>query len=729
MTQYFAHTREGCHLDEWQLLSDHARAVAATARNFAEVFRAGDWAYLAGLWHDFGKMRPAFQAYLFRENGLVHPECDAAYQGKTTHADAGARLLWKRLPKAQGAILSNLIAGHHAGLYDTAYLEADILKKDNAADANLATDAGSGIEEPGRLPITPNRDCFGFQLAFFTRMLFSCLVDADYLDTEAFCDPERAATRGAYPSLVSLQEKFMGKMAELQNSADAASMVNACRKEILAHCIDAAERAPGLFSLTVPTGGGKTLSSLAFALHHAIRHGKSRIIFVISYTSIIEQNAAVFRRFLGDEAVLEHHATFDFGDNDRAKLASENWDAPLIVTTTPQLFDSLFSNRSSKCRKLHNLADSILIFDEVQSLPVENLVPCLAAIRELTTNYGASAVLCSATQPAVGFRTGFEDGLKEVREIIPCPQDYFDRLKRTSIEVRPEPLAEETIADFLLGEKQMLVVLNTRGHAKSLFDRLRGEEGAFHLSALMCPAHRRAVLAEIKERLREGKPCRVVSTQVVEAGVDIDFPVVWRALAGVDSIAQAAGRCNREGKHTQGEVVVFTLEGSKSRGDFSRRESATRLILPQHENDLLHPDAIAAFFREYYFSSKGQMDAVPLVHREDDPRPAGCFIFEEEARFALIGNASESVLVPYDADATGLFDEIRAKGPQRNLMRRAQQYAVSLYRWELERLEQAGGVGLLAENVRALPDLRFYNNETGLDTKGELWLKAEDCVV
>jgi hypothetical protein len=221
----------------------------------------------------------------------------------------------------------------------------------------------------------------------------------------------------------------------------------------------------------------------------------------------------------------------------------------------------------------------------------------------------------------------------------------------------------------------------------------------------------------------------VVSTQVVEAGVDIDFPVVWRALAGVDSIAQAAGRCNREGKHAQGEVVVFTLEGSKSRGDFSRRESATRLILPNHAEDLLHPDAIAAFFREYYFSNKRHMDAVPLVHREGDLRPDGRFVFEEEARFALIGNASESVLVPYDSDATGLFDEIRAKGPQRNLMRRAQQYAVSLYRWELERLEHTGAVGLLAENVRALPDLRFYDKKTGLETKGEFWLDAKDCVV
>ena len=730
MAEAYAHTRLGMPPETWQPLVDHHRAVAELAGQFAARFGAKEWARCAGLLHDLGKMRPAFQAYLFRENGLRHPEHDHAYIGKSSHADAGARLVWASLGKAEGAILSNLIAGHHAGLYDTADLEQHILKQDRPSDNALFSPARATLQAPAKIGISPRKDRFGFQLAFFVRMLFSCLVDADYLDTEGFCSPERTAARSGAATIPELLKRFDAQIAALQNAADPTLPVNACRREILDHCLSASAQTPGLFSLTVPTGGGKTLSSLAFALQHAARYGKDRVIYVIPYTSNIEQNADVFRRFLGDDAVLEHHASFDFGgDDDRNKLASENWDAPLVITTTAQFFDSLFSNRPSKCRKLHNLANSVIIFDEVQALPVKELLPCMAAMQEVADNYGASVVLCSATQPGITQRKGFEDGLEHVREIVPEPQRYFDRLRRTRITVKSEPQSAADIAAVFRTEPQMLAVFNTRTQARDAFGALRGTEGAFHLSALMCPAHRRAALAEIRERLRTGAPCRVVSTQVIEAGVDVDFPVVWRAFAGLDSIAQAAGRCNREGRRPCGAVTVFRPEGKDSKGDFNRREAATKATLLKHKNDLLQPEAIAAYFDAYYFYSRDAMDSLRLVHRDDDARARCCFLFEEEAKFALIDSTMDGILIPWDAEADALASQIRAQGAHRGVMRRAQQYSVQVYRWELEKLTEAGAVELIAEGVRMLKNMRLYDRETGLATSGELWMDAGQLVV
>ncbi|WP_312915824.1 CRISPR-associated helicase/endonuclease Cas3 [Candidatus Competibacter phosphatis] len=401
--------------------------------------------------------------------------------------------------------------------------------------------------------------------ALWIRLLFSCLVDADFLDTEQFMSPEKAGLRGQYPALAELEPRFEAYMTALTARADD-TPVNQMRALVLDRCRNAAEQMPGLFSLTVPTGGGKTLASLAFALHHARRHGKRRILYVIPYTSIIEQTADVFRGVFGEDAVLEHHSNFDSErETPRSRLACENWDTSLIVTTNVQFFESLFAARPSRTRKLHNILDSVVILDEAQLLPPEFLTPILSTIRELSGHYGVSFVLCTATQPALASQRGFDwrfDGLDDVREIMgdaTAVQELHTSLRRVEVSLPADlhaPTSWEALAAELATHPRVLCIVDRRDDARLLHGLL--PTGAVHLSGLMCGQHRADVIAMIKERLVADEPLRVISTQLVEAGVDLDFPVVYRALAGLDSIAQAAGRCNREGRlFNLGRVVVF----------------------------------------------------------------------------------------------------------------------------------------------------------------------------
>ena len=352
----------------------------------------------------------------------------------------------------------------------------------------------------------------------------------------------------------------------------------------------------GLFTLTVPTGGGKTLASLSFALEHAVRHGLRRVVYVIPFTSIIEQTAEVFRQALNtSDDVLEHHASFDWeraaearrddgeGPDGLAKLrrAAENWDVPIVVTTAVQFFESLFAARTSRCRKLHNLAGSVIVLDEAQTLPIPLLRPCMAALQELTANYNASVVLCTATQPALRQQDGFKNGfpIDDTRELAPEPKDLYARLKRVKVEHLTEPVTDETIAARFAEQPQMLCIVNSRAHARALFEAIRELPGAAHLTTLMCPRHRRIELAKLRERLKTKEPVRLVSTSLIEAGVDIDFPEVWRAAAGLDSIAQAAGRCNREGRAALGRTVVFEPAEAKPPKELKAFWQAARPVL------------------------------------------------------------------------------------------------------------------------------------------------------
>ncbi len=520
--------------------------------------------------HDIGKCSNEFLAYITRssagEEGLRGPD----------HSTAGARVAEKAYPFPFGRFLSHAIASHHAGLSDWEKLETRL-----GAEYRIA-DYGGWDEIAAPLPtsVAPTarfreQDELGFTRAFLIRMLFSCLVDADFLETERFyLEAKRESIeRGGHLGPEALRDRLRLHMADMTTKAAEKhpGQLNSLRAEVLSRAVARAEDRPGLFTLTVPTGGGKTLASLSFALEHAVQHGRSRVIYVIPYTSIIEQTAEVFRAALAtDDDILEHHASFDWeranigrGTDDegadglkKLRLAAENWDAPIVVTTAVQFFESLFSNRVSRCRKLHNLAKSVIIIDEAQMMPLKLLLPSIAALKELQTNYGATVVLCTATQPALrtvdGFRGGF--AIDDGRELAPEPKRLYAAVKRFEIEWRAEPVSDEEITACFAERQQMLVIVNTRAHAKALFAKMKDMGGAVHLSTLMCPLHRRTTLAEIKRGLKEGRPVRLVSTSLIEAGVDVDFPEVWRAATGLDAIIQAGGRCNREGGPIPGRV-------------------------------------------------------------------------------------------------------------------------------------------------------------------------------
>jgi len=571
--QFYAHSLEDKPPEKWQLLENHLEAVAIISADFARSFGGENWARLAGLWHDAGKYSDDFQAKLMVENGFeAHLETNP---GRVIHSQAGGHLAQLKNWKGIDRVISWLIMGHHTGLADfsTDKTGAKALEP-KMRDPDSSTDIFENIPDQlknQREPLPPKILLNGGDASFFIRMLFSCIVDADFLDTEAFMDRDRAKLRDEeYPTLEELLPALDQYMDQICSSAET-TPVNKIRAEVLMQCRTAAQKKPDVFSLTVPTGGGKTLSSLVFALHHAVAYHKKHIIYVIPYTSIIEQTAEVFRDIpeFGN-VVLEHHCNVSKDDETkesvRSRLATENWDAPIIVTTSVQFFESLYACKTSRCRKLHNIANSVVIFDEAQCLPPKYLRPVAYVIRELHRHYGVTPVLCTATQPVLTqtkqFDFNFREGFESVTEIVSKPNRLAKRLKRVEIELyfgSFEPAEYEEIASAILSENQsVLCIVNKKNDCRRLA-RLLPKKQTIHLSTNMCAEHRFQTFREIKERMNtDDKPLFVISTSLVEAGVDLDFPVVYRALAGIDSIAQAAGRCNREGKlQGFGKTVVF----------------------------------------------------------------------------------------------------------------------------------------------------------------------------
>ncbi|MCA9055052.1 MAG: CRISPR-associated helicase Cas3', partial [Planctomycetaceae bacterium] len=631
-TGYYAHTLTDSAgrprpMDEWEPLEVHLQHVAGRAAEFARMFDAADWGRLAGLWHDLGKYSAAFQNYLKSASGIdAHLEQQS---GRVDHSTAGAQLAVERFPGV-GRLLAYAIAGHHAGLSDfpgdPPALEGRLRKAIEPVDA-APRDLLEARVQPDLSPLSidPQDECRAvFQLALFTRMLFSCLVDADFLATEQFVNPEQSRAR---PDTHDQRPDMLAALDQRLNQfAGCTGAVNQCRTEILEACRNSAFQPSGLVSLTVPTGGGKTLASLAFGLQHAIEHGVRRVIYAIPFTSIIEQTAQVFRDVFQDlgDVVLEHHSNID-GDDPRretrqSRLAAENWDAPLVVTTNVQFFESLFAARTSQCRKLHNLVGSVIILDEVQTLPVGLLRPVTAVLRELATDYRCSIVLCTATQPAIVHRPDFDIGLRNVREIIPDPLALAERMRRVTVH-NIGTINDDVLVRRITAEPAVLCIVNTRAHAARLYRGIIASErkcdGDYHLSTLLCGQHRADVIAEIRRRLAAGQACRVISTQLIEAGVDVDFPVVYRSLTGIDSIAQAAGRCNREGKRPTGDVFVFDPVDVQPRGYLGTTAATTRELLPEFD-DLLSPAAVHRYFELHYWKHAGS-------NRWDDPGVMECF--------------------------------------------------------------------------------------------------------
>jgi len=731
-------------------LEQHLSAVSRLTGYMSAAFGAKEWGELAGLWHDLGKYSLAFQQYIRITSGYEADLVDAA-SNIVNHSSAGALQAQAELA-ALGLPLAYLIAGHHAGLPDwspaggagNAALDNRLREGKENGLLNQAKEAAPKVLLNAKPPaLRPGEFGSVNGLHLWIRMLFSCLTDADFLDTEAFMNKGKSRQRGGYPELATLLSQFNKAMKTKTQQAEP-SPINRLRAEVLWKCQEKAAGAPGLYTLAVPTGGGKSLSSLAFALEHAIHHGKSRIIYAIPYTSIIEQTAEVFRGiFKEGDAVLEHHSYLDSEkETSKSRLAAENWDAPLIVTTNVQLFESLFASRTSRCRKLHNLVNSVIILDEAQLLPPEFLQPILDVMRLLIEHYGVTFVLCTATQPALdtrkdSFGKTWLRGPGDAKEIVSGTQELYAQLERVTVSLPDDwnkPGNWDEIADRIEQHPSVLAIVNTRADCRELHRRM--PPGTVHLSALMCGEHRSYVIGKIKQQLKNGESVRVVSTQLIEAGVDVDFPVVYRALAGLDSIAQAAGRCNREGKQAgKGKVFVFVPPKQAPKGLLRFGEDACKIILHERPENPLTPEQFTRYFTQYY-SKVDNLDKHGIEKLlTQDARECKIQFRTAAEKFQLIEeDGNVAVIVPYanpensSRESRPLIAQLRSGQLDRLLLRKLQRFTVSVSERDFKALTNAGDIETLAPGLWILknetayhPNLGLLVGETGNPDPGKLY--------
>lgn len=700
--EYLAHI-EG---ERRQSVKDHLYGTAELAGNFAERFGKREWGYCCGMLHDIGKYSDAFQKRIQNNDNRM-----------VDHATAGAKVCLEQ--GGYYCFLSYCIAGHHAGIpdygnsSDSGSVGSLMGRRKKEIPDYLAYKKEIQIPQINTAPFDPGQSVNpDFSLSFFIRMVYSCLVDADFLDTENFMkngSVERDAGETPEILLKKLEQHIAGWLSNEETGT-----VNGRRTEILKHCLACGGLERGMFQLTVPTGGGKTIASLAFALRHAVENGLDRVIYVIPYTSIIEQNADVFRKILGDRNVLENHCNVDYESSEEMKsmqLAAENWDKPLVVTTNVQFFESLYSNKSSKCRKLHNMANSVIVFDEAQMLPPDYLKPCLAAMEELVDYFRCSIVLCTATQPALNpfFRTD-----RKITELCPRVQEQFRFFERVTFR-NMGTVTDEELIERLSMEKQALCIVNTKKKAQRIYHELKGE-GVYHLSTSMYPHHRRRVLEKIRTRLSNGEKCILISTSLVEAGVDLDFQAVYRQLAGVDSMIQAAGRCNREGIRDKEDSRVFLFQfDEKEYVPGQRLQIDVSKLLITERTDISSLLGIKKYFEALYHLRGERLDKKKILEEFKNKR----YNFAKAAsEFNLIEENTKTVFIPREPEAAKLLDQIRYHGYTKSGMRKAGQYCVQLYENEFEKFRGAGMVQLISENITDFYELvneDVYCDDTGLD--------------
>ena len=683
-------------------MSEHLNNVAALSAEFSEAFGASMQGYLVGKAHDIGKYSSAFQDRL-----LGGPIVD--------HASAGAL----ECAKMNALWAACCVAGHHGGLPDVGNINNDV-PGDPTLIGRLKNALNNGIpsyELLEALPLTPPPDGFGKnQLtdSFLIRMLYSCLVDADYLDTEQFMSAG-SIERDHGESIQSLLTKLNQYIEPWWNPGNE---LNRKRCQILRSCINSGTGDKGLYTLTVPTGGGKTIASMAFALNHAVQHKMDRVIYVIPYTSIIEQNAKVFRGIFGDRNVIEHHSNASAEAGDDADIgrynqikATENWDAPIIVTTAVQFFESMYANRPSKCRKLHSITNSVLIFDEAQMLPREHLLPCVAAIAQLVSQFHSTAVLCTATQPVLNdLFERYAPGMP-IKEICPDTSVLFKQFRRVTFD------QIGTIDTASLGERlsrlpQVLCIVNSRKSAQTIYQMLPSE-GSYHLSTLMFPAHRQQVLSEIRSRLKDGLPCRVISTSLIEAGVDVDFPAVYREISGLDSILQAAGRCNRENKRSPESSIVTIFDGVSAVPKIMRTNiGATRETL-RPDVDPSSPETIARYFNSFR-SLVGTLDQNDVVRAFSEGVQGRMLPFRTVAeKFHLINDDTRTIYIPLGEGAK-LIRQLKEGDHTRALYRKLGRYGVNIYDKHFLALMGRGALEVLDDESVVLSDLSLYRQDVGL---------------
>lgn len=748
---YFAHSGVLNDKSDWQPLPEHLSAVAKLAADYALHFGLEKAASAAGLFHDLGKYNPDFQRRLEGQNIRVD------------HSTAGAAVLKKLISanSADGAMAEFIaygILGHHAGLPDKNADEAGCFERrieryDDKLDPVWRDELTLDLSQlmPDRLiQVIGKRKAYaGFDFSVVVRFIFSCLVDADFKDTERFY----ATLEGRQPdrqwrSLQDVLPEFLDQFNTYMIGRRGDGDINRLRGDILNHVRGKAEMSSGLFTLTVPTGGGKTLASLGFALDHAKAHGHRRIIYAIPFTSIVDQTADIFRDVLGSEHILEHHSAIDEEhadikqrptSRDRLKLAMEDWAAPVIVTTNVQFFESLFAARTSKARKLHNIAGSIIILDEAQTIPRHLLTPCVRMLDALAHLFGCTIILCTATQPALG-APGFPAGLDlDGRELAPDPHDLAQRLRRARIE-RVGKMDNYALVGAISKEPQALVIVNSRKHALELYKEAgeAGLDGLVHLTTRQCAAHRRDILKGARRRLKDGQACRVIATSLIEAGVDIDFPKVWRAKAGLDSIVQAAGRCNREGLNPWQEsvVTIFSAPDYKPPSEITGLIGDMSRMVDKHD-DLLSLKAIENYFEEVYWrAGPGKLDEKDILKDFLINLNGSDFAFRTVAeKFRMIESRMEPVIIPFDDRAEKTIAELAVEQiSSGRIARKLQSYVVQVPPQARALLIHNGHVvferpDLRGDQFAVLKSKELYKKEIGLLWENAEYLTAENSMI
>jgi CRISPR-associated endonuclease/helicase Cas3 len=719
-----SHLRQDEESGEWQFQSneEHQKGVAELARQFGDTFGWGEHCFLMGLLHDKGKEQEAFQRYIRYRSGY---DTSIVCREHPNHAYVGGLILNEIAP-TQALLLARPVVSHHSGLKDRVeYSSTSIpLKKPYFAQTPAIPDLPSN---------TPHHVQ---DIHHLERMLFSCLVDADYLDTETFMQGHsRQSEMGSHSTMSELLDK-MEKHLEQLTKASSPTPVNEIRNRIQQVCRESGDEPQGFYSLTVPTGGGKTLSGMLWALRHAVKHHLNRIIVAIPYTSIIVQTAQVLRSIFGENNVLEHHSAFDADelysrqddelDKDEfarhQRLASENWDYPIIVTTNVQLFQSMMASKPSRCRKLHNIVNSVIILDEAQMLPIEHLQPIVDSLKTYQRLFGCSVLLTTASQPVLAkeyLRGSKLDGLEKVTEIIPSTLQLYDQLRRVELHFDTTRHTYDEIACQLSSYDKVLCIVNTRKDALELFSRLPEGDGVYHLSRLMCSAHLADTLKQIRADLKnpEKKVVRVVATQLIEAGVDVDFPAVMRQEAGLDSILQAAGRCNREGKEALGHTYVFSLDKPLPMGFISHANSA-RLNMSNRSWDWFSPAAMNEYFRQLY-SHADKFDVADIAHKLYDPLEIK---FETAAQdFKLISENGISVVVNY-GESIKWIERLKKEPISYGIKKNLAKFAVNLYEKDFKQLCKYGLIEEIIQGIYFISDPAQYDRKKGLSLENH-WLE------
>lgn len=711
--KYISHIKKSDtgEIECFQSNEEHCKEVAELAKEFASEFGMGEWGYILGLLHDKGKEKKEFQEYIQDVNGISGHK-NYTHDGKA-HAYVGAIMAKKLYGNSALSFFCNPIASHHRGLYDYYELEK-LVNKPWPEDV---------IQETKRCKLTQpsfkmeKEDCH-----HLSRMLFSCLVDADYLNTEAFMNEAEARMRGSHTPLLAMTLPLEKYIERLQHDAED-SEVNRIRRKVKERCNMMSAQPKGFFSLTVPTGGGKTLSSLVWALRHAVHNGMKRIIIAIPYTSIIVQTASILKQIFGEEAVLEHHSNFDPKSlkskemHHKAKLATENWDYPIIVTTNVQLFESMFSNKSSDCRKLHNIANSVILLDEVQTLPTEFLQPIVDALKSYQRMFGISVLFTTASQPVLsGLIEGCNpkaafQGIDNITEIIPKEYALHDKLRRVCLEIDDNSSTYDEIAERLSHHDKVLCIVNTRNDAREIYERLPKEGLTIHLSRMMCPRHVSKAIQEIKQALSDISETviRVVATQLIEAGVDIDFPVVYRQEAGLDSILQAAGRCNREGKLDMATTYVFSIATEHILHGSIKDANNARLNM-KNVDDWFAPETMTDYFRQLYCRKEtfDKQDVKTLLYKPTE------MCFEEASKeFRLIEETGKTVVVNM-GDSMELIERMKNDGITYSLIKRLSQYSVNIHDRDFQKLLSYGAIEECIEGIYVVNDRAQYDENIGL---------------